>query len=74
MKRYRELFKKLNYRCYEYPFQVLRPSLISVLVENTKKHKDALYDDKNILPGVDVILCNFMDKVIIMLVNVDLLK
>jgi hypothetical protein len=74
MKRYKALFEELGYTACIRPFKFLGLGVITDLKEAEKTHKDALYYEKFKYGKFDVDISNALNKVLINLINPELIK
>ena len=74
MEKYQALFEGLGYKVWMNPFCFLGLGLIAEQKEAEKEHKDALYFQKNKIVGYDIAITNVLGKVMIVLLNPELVK
>lgn len=74
IKRFTALAKRLGYSVYEEKLAYLSGSTLVTMSKGKKLHGDALHFEKLIHPHFDITVGNLADKLLITLINPELIK
>ena len=74
MARYAALLRSLGYNVYVYPFSLTSNPIADENAKGLKEHGDSCYGLKKEKPNADVLIFNIINRVVLLMLNLDIIR